>query len=84
MLKTCMIVSTLPVFFYFLCVSHVGLIGGGRRGWDSYGDVTEAACDWLGLKDSFCYWHTVELRYQATSQPLLLYTYGIVFFDSTR
>jgi hypothetical protein len=38
---------------------------GGR--WYSVGDVTEAACDWLGLKDSFCYWPTVELGYLATS-----------------
>jgi hypothetical protein len=49
--------------------------GGGQLegGWNSVGNVTEAASDWLGLKDSSCLWPTAELRCQATSQPLALH-----------
>jgi hypothetical protein len=50
------------------------MVGRGAAGerWYSLGDITEAAFDWFGLKDSFCYWLTAELGSQATSQPLWL------------
>jgi hypothetical protein len=41
-----------------------------KNSYISLGDVTEAASDWLGLRDSFSYWTTAEFGYQATSQPL--------------
>jgi hypothetical protein len=53
---------------------------GGR--WYSLGEVAEAVFHWLGLKDSFCYWLTAELGYQATSQTLWLGQYWC-FLDST-
>jgi hypothetical protein len=53
-----MIECTLPTFRIFLYVLHIALGRGGEAGgeaggrwesWDSLGDVTEAAFDWLGL-----------------------------------
>jgi hypothetical protein len=69
--------------FVFFCVYHTkgceGEVGKGCwRQWDSLGDVTEAAFDWLGLKDNFCYWLTAELGYlSTTSQPLWLSLYFV-------
>jgi hypothetical protein len=31
-------------------------LGQLKGGWDTVEDVTEAAFDWLGLKNSFCYY----------------------------
>ncbi len=42
----------------------MGEVGAAEWGWDSVGDVTEAAFDWLGLKNSFCYKPRPELEYQ--------------------
>jgi hypothetical protein len=63
-------------------VYHTDDLGGGAAGggWNSVGNVTEAASDWLGLKDSSCFWPTAELQCQATSQPLVS---RIIFLDST-
>ncbi len=55
-------------FLHFsVCISQRavrGKVGGGASGrWDSSGDVTQAAFDWLGLKDRLCFWPTAELGY---------------------
>ncbi len=73
-LNTAFMLKMLPICVYFASFSHFSLCisqravkgktGWAARGrWDPLGNVTEAAFDWLDLKDSLCFWPTAQLGY---------------------